>query len=117
MKPLAVVTVLLALILAGLALQLLRGEVGASFFDEEDLMAYEKSRGFVSVGRFPAPQWPAKIAEVKSSEGKVKFQLADGTLQQYAGFDGYKLKVVTVRPENGPVGTYVFRSEKPSGDR
>lgn len=112
MKPLVIALAVLVTLLGALAFHLIRGEVGTSVANESDLMAMEKARGFLSVGRFPAPSWPAEIAEVQSAENSVAFTLADGTRQQYAGFDGYGLKVVTVQPASGPTGVYVFRTEK-----
>lgn len=87
------------------------------------LIAQQKSAGYVLVGTFGRPDWPAVVVDRAADHGAVSFVTADGQPHQYQGFSGSMkalhfraglgggkaFTLVFHRPPKGPEGNPAFK--------
>jgi hypothetical protein len=82
---------------------------------EARFFAEQQAAGWVTVGRFGG-RWPATpVREIEADDG-IRFVRANGTPHHYSGFDGYRMKAVFLRAENGEENIVVFRSRDRRSD-
>ena len=90
---------------------------GKTFAALRDAVDHYDSQGFVTQGRFEHSQWPATVVHEKESANEISFALKSGTPHTYSGYEGYRLKVVTLEDAGHGETVLVFRSkDRKSGD-
>ena len=80
-----------------------------SFENYAEFIDYQKSLGYVFLGRFQ-DAWPAEIIEERTSGDDISFQLSNGTRHNYPKIDGYELKLVRLATGRGTEAVVVLRS-------
>lgn len=109
------------LLVVGIALAVLMAvfvlfSAGGGFFhgSQRDVVAAQKAAGFVPVGTFGKPEWPALIVDRDHGVGEVDFVTADGQPHGYRGFSG-AMHALHFRSLSGRAFTLVFHQH--SGKR
>lgn len=64
--------------------------------------------GYVSVGRF-GDSWPAEVTEILDGNDGIRFTRQNGTVHNYRGFDGYRMKAVRLRGKRRKENFLVYR--------
>ncbi|WP_306606854.1 hypothetical protein [Azonexus sp.] len=105
-----------ALALVVLAAVLLVFRAGGGFFhdSQRSVVQAQKAAGFVPVGTFGKPEWPALIVGRDRGIGEVDFVTSDGQPHRYRGFSG-AMQALHFRSLSGRAFTLVFHQH--SGKR
>ena len=83
----------------------------ATYANLSELKAFQAKEGFVEIGRF-GDGWPAKVKREKIYRDEVCIVLANQEMHTLEGYEGYKLKVVTLQgPRNSEI-VVAFRSKE-----
>ena len=82
------------------------------FASEGEFRAAQRELGYVLLGSFEDPEWPAKITSEKKAENEISFQAPNGTHHRYPGYDGYTLRVVRLMGQDGKHAVRVLRSRE-----
>lgn len=100
---------LLALLVLGLIWPLLEADRWRFYGSRSALIERQKADGYVLVGTFGRPDWPALVVGRVADRGTVAFVTADGQPHQYQGFSG-PLKALHFRAglAGGKTFTLVF---------
>jgi hypothetical protein len=87
-------------------------DVGKNFESIDRLFAYFNEKGFVMLGRFEKSQWPATIISVTDATNEISFVRKRGPRHRYPGYQGYRLKGVSLEDANGNETFVVLRSKE-----
>lgn len=88
---------------------------GLAWQDRETFARAAKAEGWVEIGRF-GDHWPARIRRVRHAYETVAFTRDDGSRHQYAGFHGYRLRVVFLSTLSGRETIVVQRAARRGRD-
>ncbi len=88
---------------------------GTSFRSIRKALDFYDDQGFLLLGKFEKSQWPATIVSEKEADDEIGFSLKSGTPHTYAGFFGYRLKVVIFEDSAHEETVLVFRSKTKKG--
>lgn len=79
---------MLAPLVMGLVWPLLEADRWRFYGSRAALIERQKADGYVLVGSFGRPDWPALVVGRVADRGSVAFVTADGQRHQYQGFSG-----------------------------
>ena len=82
------------------------------FKSEGEFLTEQREQGYVLLGSFEDPKWPAKITSEKKQEDEISFRAPNGNQHRYPGYDGYTLRVVQLTGQGGTVAVRVLRSKE-----
>ncbi len=85
-----------------------------SYDSEFDFVTTQKEEGWAIIGSF-GTGWPAHTEETIDSYATIKFTRDNGTPHIYGTFEGYDLKVIKMRNEEGQEVIRVLRSQQMTG--
>jgi hypothetical protein len=80
------------------------------FANLSELVAFQREEGYVLVNQF-GDAWPAEVTSERYYQDTVNVILANQEMQEIDGFDGYKLKVVTLKGDHNAEIVVVFLGE------
>lgn len=85
-----------------------------TYDSEFDFMTTQRSEGWAVIGSFGGP-WPARTEHTINSYATIEFTRDNGTPHSYGTFEGYDLKVIQMRNEEGQEVIRVLRSQEMTG--
>ena len=105
---------LLLLLLVGLAMAWLwmDGDLFRFYGSRAALIEQQKKSGYVLVGSFGRPDWPAVVVDRAADQGAVSFVTADGQAHQYQDFAG-PMKALHFRAGLGGVKAFTLVFHRP----
>jgi hypothetical protein len=83
----------------------------SSFANLAELTKYEKEEGYVLIDHFGSA-WPARIVKERHYHDEVNVILATSETHVFDDFEGYRLKVITLKGEHSAEIVAVFRSKE-----
>jgi hypothetical protein len=75
-----------------------------------ELNSYQKEEGFVMIDHF-GDAWPARILKERYYHDEVNVILANSEPHVFDEFEGYRLKVITLKGEHSAEIVVVYRSK------
>ncbi len=100
-----------------IALLLILSACGAdhrTYDSEFDFVTTQREEGWAVIGSF-GKSWPARTEKTITGYAEIEFARDNGTPHQYGTFEGYDLKVIKMRDEQGQEVIRVLRSQEMTG--
>ena len=85
-----------------------------TYNSEFDFVTNQQAEGWAVIGSFGSP-WPARTEHTITSYATIEFTRDNGTPHAYGSFEGYDLKVIQMRNEEGQEVIRVLRSKEMTG--